>query len=77
MTGLAAVTLFVEFICWAHHEKRLAGWVTSWNQDRQENINNLRHVDDTTLTTESKEETRETFDEGEGREWKSWLKTKY
>ena len=35
--------------CWA-------GWSSSWNQDWQENINNLRYKDDTTLTAESEEE---------------------
>ena len=35
--------------CWA-------GWITSWNQDCQENINNLRHADDTTLAAESEKE---------------------
>ena len=39
------------------------------------NINNLRYADDTTLMAESKEETKEPFDEGEREEWKSWLKT--
>ena len=37
------------------------------------NINNLRYVDDTTLMAESEQEPH---DEGEGGEWKSWLKTK-
>ena len=32
------------------------------------NINNLRYVDDTTLKAESKEETKEPHDEGEGGE---------
>ena len=32
------------------------------------NINNLRCADDTTLTAESKEGTKEPLDEGEGRE---------
>ena len=32
------------------------GWITSWNQDCQENINNLRHADDTTLAAESEKE---------------------
>ena len=41
------------------------------------NINNLRYVDDTTLKAESKEETKEPLDEGEGEESKSQLKTKY
>ena len=35
--------------CWA-------GWSTSWNQDCQENISNLRYANDTTLMAESKEE---------------------
>ena len=39
-----------------HHEKRWAGRSTSWNQDRWENINNLRYADDITLKAESEEE---------------------
>ena len=39
------------------------------------NINNLRYVDDTTLMAENEKE--EPLDEGEGGQWKSWLKTKY
>ena len=35
--------------CWTR-------WLTSWNQDCREKINNLRYVDDTTLMTESEEE---------------------
>ena len=34
----------------------LAGWTTSWNQDCQRNINNLRYADDTTLMAENEEE---------------------
>ena len=42
------------------------------------NINNFRYADDTTLMAESEEEfLKESPDEGEGREWKSQLKTKY
>ena len=41
----------------------------------EKNINNIRYVDDTTLTAESRG-TKEPLDEGEG-EQKSWLKTKY
>ena len=41
------------------------------------NINNLRYVDDTTLKAESKEETKEPLDQGEGEESKRQLKTKY
>ena len=39
-----------------HHEKFWTGKSTSWNQDCQRNINNLRYADDTTLTAESEEE---------------------
>ena len=38
-----------------HHVKCWAGWSTSWNQDFQEKINNLRYADDITLMTESEE----------------------
>ena len=36
--------------------KCLAGWSTSWNQIAGKNIKNLKHADDTTFMTESKEE---------------------
>ena len=39
------------------------------------NTNNLRYVDDTTLMAQSKEELKSLLNEGEGGEWKSWLKT--
>ena len=38
------------------HEKCWAGGNTRWNQDYQENINNLRYADDTTLMAASEEE---------------------
>ena len=75
-TGLAAVTLFVEFICWAHHEKCWAGWVTSWNQDRWKKHHNLRYVDDTTLMAESKEELNSLLMRVK-KESESWFKTEY
>ena len=40
-------------------------------------INNLRYADDTTLITESEEALKELLDEGERKEYKSWLKTHY
>ena len=43
-------------VCRVHHEKHWAGRSTSWNQDCQENINNLRYANDTTLMAKSKEE---------------------
>ena len=39
-----------------YHAKCWAEWSTSWNQDCQGNINNLRYADDTTLMAESKGE---------------------
>ena len=39
-----------------HHAKCQAGSITSWNQDCQENINNLRYADGTTLVAGSEEE---------------------
>ena len=41
------------------------------------NINNLRYADDTTLMAESEEELKETLDERERGEWKSWLKAQH
>ena len=55
MSRLYIVTLF-KLLCRAHPEKRWAGRSSRWNQDCQENINNLRYADDTTLMAESKEE---------------------
>ena len=53
---LYVVILLIQLICRVYHEKRWAGWSTSWNQDCWENINNLRFADDTTLMAESEEE---------------------
>ena len=41
------------------------------------NINNLRYVDDTTLTAESEEELKSPLDESERGEGKSWLKAQH
>ena len=43
-------------LCRVYHAKCQAGQSTSWNQDCQENINNLRYANDTTLMAEGKEE---------------------
>ena len=40
------------------------------------NINNLRYADITTVMAESEEEL-ESVNEGERREWKSWLKIQH
>ena len=41
------------------------------------NINNLRYVDDTTMSGRNWRGTKELLDEGEIGEWKSWLKTQH
>ena len=38
------------------------------------NISNLRYADDTTLISRKWRGTKKPLDEGESREWKSWLK---
>ena len=53
---LYIVTLLIQLICRVHHEKCQAERSTSWSQDCQRNINNLRYVDDTALMAESEEE---------------------
>ena len=40
------------------------------------NIDNFKYAGDTTLMAESEEEL-EPLDEGERKEWKSWLKTQH
>ena len=55
MSRLCILTLFIYLTYRVHHAKCQAGRSTSWNQDCWENINNLRYVDGTTLTAESKE----------------------
>ena len=44
------------YLDYMHHEKRWAGWSTSWNKIARRNINNLRYADDTILMAESEEE---------------------
>ena len=40
-------------------------------------ISNLRDADDTTLKAEGEEELKSLSDEGERREWNSWLKIQH
>ena len=54
--------------CWV-------GWRTSGIKITGRNINNLRYANDITFMTESRG-TKESLDEGEGWEGKSWLKIK-
>ena len=64
-------------ICWAHHEKCWAGWVTSWNQDRWEKLQQPQICRWYHPNVRKCRGTEEPLDEGEGGEWKSQLKTKY
>ena len=52
MSRLHIVTLLICLIYKIHHVKCWAGWSTSRNQDCWENINNLRHADDTSQMAE-------------------------
>ena len=62
---------YAEYIMWnAGLDESQAGIKIA-----RRNINNLRCADDTTLMAESEEEHKESLDEGERGEWKSWLKT--
>ena len=65
--------LYAEYIVWnAWLDEVQAGIKIAGR-----NINNLRYADDTTLMAESEEELKETLDESERGEWKSWLKTQH
>ena len=66
--------LYAEYIIWnAGLDESQTGIKIA-----RDNINNLRYADKTTLMVESKEElTRESLDEGETGEWKSWLETQH
>ena len=76
MTGLSAVTCL--FNLYIEHIMRNAGLDELQARIKiGEGNNKLTYADDTTLTAESKEETKEPLDEGEGEESKSQLKTKY
>ena len=56
MSRLYVVTLLIFLISRVHHAKCQAGRSTSWNQDWERSINNLRYADNTTLMAESEEE---------------------
>ena len=60
----------------AHHEKCQDGWVTSWNQGRQEKYQQPQICGWYHFKGRKRKGTKEPLDEGEGGEWKS-LKTKY
>ena len=64
-------------MCRVHHEKCVAGWIPSWNQDcwekyQQSQICRWYHPNGRHWIG-----SKELLDEGERREWKSWLKTQH
>ena len=70
MTGLFAVTLFVQSIRWAH-EKCQFIWATNWNQDKWEKHQQPQICRWYHSNGRKWRGTKEPLDEGEGREWKS------
>ena len=58
-----------------HHEKCLAGWVTSWNQHRQEKYQQSQISRWYHSNGRRQRGTKEPLDEGERGEQKSWLET--
>ena len=62
---------------WAHREKCQAGWVTSWNQVRQEKHQQPQICRWYHSNSRKQRGTKEPLHKGERREWKSWLRTKY
>ena len=62
---------------------KIPGWMNEWIDKSQagikiagRNVNDFGHADNTILMADS-EEKLESFDEGERREWKSWVKTQH
>ena len=58
-----------------HHAKCWAGWNTSWNQDCREKYQQPQICRWYHLNGRKSRGTKESPDEGERGEWKSWLKT--
>ena len=67
---------------WAYMQStpcKMMGWIIpqAGIKTARGNINNLRYADDSTLMSEREEELKESLDEGERGEWKSWLKIQH
>ena len=72
---LANSPQILDSMCWINSWTRTVwGLMTSlsWEKPFGRNINNLKYAGDTTLMEERG--TKESLDEGERGEWKSWLK---
>ena len=80
VSSLHQVDKILEFqlhIYRVHHVKCQAGWSTSWNQDFWEKnqspqIHRWHHP-----YGKKRRRTKESLDESQRREWKSWLKTQH
>ena len=70
ISSLCLFNFYVEYIVW---NAELGESQARLNIARR-NINNLRYADDTTLMERRWRGIKEPLDEGEGGEWKSWLK---
>ena len=71
--SLCLVNFFAENMMWnAGLDESQARNKIAWR-----NINSLRYADDTTVMAESEEELKQSLDEGERGEWKSWLETQH
>ena len=73
---VSAVILFISSLHWAPHEKCGAGWVTSWNQDRQEKHQQPQKCRWYYLNGRKQRRNKETMRVKRG-EWKSWLKSQH
>ena len=71
---LCIVTLLIQLICREHHVKCWAGWSTSWNQDCWEKYQQHHACRWYHPYGRKWRRTKEPLEEGERREWKSWLK---
>ena len=61
-------------LCRVHHAKCWAGWLTSWNQDCGEKYQQPQICRWYHFNGKKQRGTKEPLEEGERREWKSWLK---
>ena len=76
-TRLYIVTLYIWFLCWVHHAKGWAGWITSWNQDCQEKYQQPQICRWYHFNGKNQRRIKESLNEGETEEWKRWLKTQH
>ena len=64
-------------MCKVHHEKCWTGWSTSWNQGCCDKYKKSQIIRWHYTYGRKWRRTKESLDESERREWKSWLKTQH